>query len=298
MRTGSQQSGPTPDRPAERPGVAETLAEPLAQPLTQSLTEPLAEPVGETLGEAPAMELRGVTVRMGEATVLEDVSVELEPGRFLAVVGPNGAGKSTLIKVAIGLVAPQSGRAWSHGLPAGADPNRIGYVPQLKTFDRTFPATTLELVVSGSRRRWPGRITAPERDAALAALARVGAQHLRRRPLAKLSGGELQRAFLARALVRRPDLVLLDEPATGVDFLAEHDLYDLLESYQGETGATIVMVTHDLAAARFHADRVLVLNRRVHGYGPPATTLDDDRLRLAFGHLGHLHGLRTEASWR
>lgn len=229
----------------------------------------------------------------GEAIVLEKISFALEEGRFLAVVGPNGAGKSTLIKVALGLVTPSRGTVSLLGRTPGAVPAEIGYVPQLKTFDRTFPATTLELVVSGSRRRWPARITRAEHEMAREALQKVGALHLDRRPLSKLSGGELQRVFLARALVRRPRIVLLDEPATGVDFLAEHDLYDLLEAYQQQSGATLVMVTHDLAVARFHADRVLVVNRRVHGYGPPAQVLDDDRLRLAFGHVGHGHALRS-----
>lgn len=240
-----------------------------------------------------ALEFHDVDVVFGEAVVLEKVSFTLDDGCFLAVVGPNGAGKSTLIKVALGLVTPSRGTASLLGRTPGAVPEGIGYVPQLKTFDRTFPATTLELVVSGSRRRWPARITRSEHEMARAALQGVGALHLDRRPLAKLSGGELQRVFLARALVRRPRIVLLDEPATGVDFLAEHDLYELLESFQRQSGATIVMVTHDLAVARFHADRVLVLNRRVHGYGAPDQVLDDEGLRVAFGHVGHGHALRS-----
>ncbi len=240
---------------------------------------------------APPLHLHRVLVRLGEAIILEDVSFEIEPGCFLAVVGPNGAGKSTLVKVALGLITPQRGHAALFGTVAGASPERVGYVPQLKTFDRSFPATALELVVSGLRRSWPTRIGVAEREQARAALARVGAEHLELRQLARLSGGELQRVYLARALVRRPSLVLLDEPATGVDFLAEHDLYDLLEGYQRDTGASVAMVTHDLAAARYHADRVLVLNRRVHGFGPPDEVLCEPCLERAFGHHGHHHAL-------
>jgi zinc transport system ATP-binding protein len=239
----------------------------------------------------PALHVHHVSVRFGEATVLDDVSFDLETGAFLAIVGPNGSGKSTLVKVALGLITPQRGHAAIFGADAGNHPERIGYVPQLKTFDRTFPATSVELVTTGLRRRWPVLVRRSERERAVAALADVGAEALADRSLAKLSGGELQRVYLARALVRRPAIVLLDEPATGVDFLAEHDLYDLLERYQRETGGTVVMVTHDLAAARYHAQRVLVLNRRVHGYGLPEDVLCEPCLQEAFGHLGHHHAV-------
>jgi zinc transport system ATP-binding protein len=239
----------------------------------------------------PALHVHRVTVRFGEAEVLQDVTFDLQTGAFLAIVGPNGSGKSTLVKVVLGLIRPDQGHAALFGEDAGAHPERIGYVPQLKTFDRSFPATSVELVVTGVRRRWPVRVTKAERALALAALDDVGAGRLADRALAKLSGGELQRVYLARALVRRPAIVLLDEPATGVDFLAEHDLYDLLERYQAESGATIAMVTHDLAAARYHANRVLVINRRVHGYGLPEDVLCEPCLQEAFGHVGHPHAV-------
>lgn len=239
---------------------------------------------------ASALDLRHVTVRLGDIDILRDVSLGLPPGRLMAVIGPNGAGKSTLVKVLLGLLSPRRGSVEVFGRPPGREPTRVGYVPQLKTFDRSFPATSLELVVSGLRRSWPGRIRRDEREAACEALGRVGAERLTTRPLARLSGGELQRAFLARALVRRPELVILDEPATGVDFLAEHDLNRLLEDYQHEAGATVVMVTHDLAAARHHADDVLVLNRSVIGFGPPERALTASCLERAYGHVGHDHG--------
>ncbi len=245
------------------------------------------------MSDPPALHIHHVSVRFGEVEALQDVSFDLSKGEFLAVVGPNGAGKSTLIKVALGLIKPAKGHAALFGADAGRHPERIGYVPQLKTFDRSFPATALELVVSGLRRRWPARIKREEREKARAALAQVGAEALLSRPLAKLSGGELQRAFLARALVRKPDIVLLDEPATGVDFLAEHDLYDLLERYQTETGATIAMITHDLSAARYHASKVVVLNRRLHGFGSPQEVLCERCLKDAYGHLGHAHEVIT-----
>lgn len=228
---------------------------------------------------------------LGAVRALEDVSFELPPGESLAIIGPNGAGKSTLVKVLLGLLKPAAGRVKIFGAPVSASRQLTAYVPQLKTFDRTFPATALELVVTGIRRRWPARVSSAEAQAASVALERVGAGALAHRQLARLSGGELQRAYLARALVRRPALLFLDEPATGVDFLAGHDLHDLLEEYQRESGATVVMVTHDLSAARHHASRVLVLNRRLHGFGPPERALTRDCLEGAFGHLHHPHEL-------
>lgn len=239
----------------------------------------------------PALHYHHVDVRLGDAEILSDVTFDLPAGAFLAIVGPNGAGKSTLVKVGLGLVHTQAGHAAIFGTDAGHAPERIGYVPQLKTFERSFPATALELVVSGLRRRWPARVRPAEREQACRALAQVGADRLTDRLLSRLSGGELQRVFLARALVREPDIVFLDEPATGVDYLAEHDLYDLLDRYQSDTAGTIAMITHDLAAARHHATHVLLLNRTMHGFGPPDDVLTDDRLRETYGHAGHGHSV-------
>ena len=244
----------------------------------------------------PVVHVHDVSVRFGDAQVLDHVSFDLDEGQFLAIVGPNGAGKSTLVKVALGLLLPDRGHAALFGRDAGDVPERIGYVPQLKTFDRSFPATAVELVVTGLRRRWPARVRPAERERALVALAEVGAAALADRGLSRLSGGELQRVYLARALARQPALVLLDEPATGVDYLAEHDLSGLLERYQARSGATVVMVTHDLAAARYHASRVLLLNRHVHGFGLPDDVLCEACLQEAYGHVGHAHVPHTHAA--
>ncbi|RDI95470.1 ABC transporter ATP-binding protein [Meiothermus sp. QL-1] len=253
---------------------------------------------------APAVELERFSVRFGEFQALEEVSLEVPPGAFVAIVGPNGAGKSTLLKALLGLERGAlrdgptrvSGQVRVLGLPPGrVPPGWVGYVPQVKGFDRSFPALALEVVVSGLRRRWPFFITQKERSEAEAALAQVGALHLARRRLSRLSGGELQRVYLARSLIRRPRLLLLDEPATGVDAVGEADLYRHLEAYQAESGATILMITHDWDAARHHASRVLVLNRRVVGYGPPEEVLSPAYLGQAFGHVGHEHSLALGA---
>ncbi|GAA5334429.1 MULTISPECIES: metal ABC transporter ATP-binding protein [Thermus] len=237
-----------------------------------------------------ALEVEDLSVRLGEFWALEGVSLKVPEGAFVAIVGPNGAGKSTLLKALLGLV-PFRGRVRVLGRSlAEADPRWFGYVPQIKAFDRTFPALAVELVATGLLGRWPFRLSPSVRAEALRALERVGAEGLAERPLGRLSGGQLQRVYLARAFVRRPRLLLLDEPATGVDRAGEVDLYRYLEAYQQESGATVLMVTHDWEAAH-HASHVLVLNRRVVGFGPPERALSEECLRQAFGHLGHAHGL-------
>jgi zinc transport system ATP-binding protein len=239
----------------------------------------------------PSFDVAGLAVRFGDHRVLEAVTFEVPPGAFVAVVGPNGSGKSTLLKVCLGLVPPEAGRVRLHGQePGRVPPEWIGYVPQVKTFDRTFPALAVELVITGLRRRWPGRLDGG-RERALAALERVGVADLAFRPSGRLSGGELQRVYLARAVVRQPRLVFLDEPATGIDVVGEADMYRLLDDYRRDTGATVMMVTHDLEAASHHATDVLLLNRRQIGFGTPEAVLNEDCLRRAFGHLGHEHAM-------
>ncbi len=168
-------------------------------------------------------------------------------------------------------------------------------MPQLKTLDRSFPALSCEVVLSGSLRRWPFDTSRAQHRLAADALAQVGAAHLAHRPFSVLSGGELQRVYLARALVRQPRLVLLDEPAAGIDRPGEEDMHHVLEAYRRASGATVVMVTHDWGAAFHHASRVLILNQRCIAYGPPREALTDANLRLAFGHSGHAHAMSWEA---
>ena len=244
------------------------------------------------VGPSPALQLSDLSVHFGDFTALERVSFSLPTGAFMALVGPNGAGKSTLIRALLGLVAPSSGSVTVLGAQPGTQPENIGYVPQIKTFDRSFPAVALELVLTGLRRSWPGLHRGPQREQALAALESVGAGHLASHAVGRLSGGQLQRVYLARAIVRRPKLILLDEPATGIDTLGEKDLYSLLERYRLDTGATLVMITHDWDVARYHASFVVVLNRTLFGCGHPGTALCDDCLARAYGHGGHSHAVR------
>lgn len=241
---------------------------------------------------APAVSVSDLTVRFGDHRVLDDITFEAHQGDFVAVVGPNGAGKTTLLKVLLGLASPDNGIARIFGKPPReSDPGVVGYVPQIKTLDRSFPAQSIELVVSGLYEHWPFSLSEEDRERALDALRHVDAEDLAERALSRLSGGELQRVYLARSLIRTPRVVILDEPATGIDVVGSTDLYELLDDYQETHRATVLMVTHDWNAAYHHATHVLLLDGRQVGYGPPETALKEECLREAFGHIGHAHAM-------
>ena len=240
----------------------------------------------------PAVKIEGLCVQFGDHRALDDLTLEIPEGSFVAVVGPNGAGKTTFLKALLGLIPPSAGHIHIFSRPSAAVPAQwIGYVPQIKTMDRRFPALAIELVLTGLNRQWPWR-TAAGREQSMRAMDQVGASHLAGRSLGRLSGGELQRVCLARAIVRRPRLVMLDEPATGIDAVGEADMYRTLETYQKESGATFIMITHDWHTATHHADHVLLLNRKQISFGPPAIALAEDNLRRAYGHIGHEHRLK------
>ncbi|MGD9488060.1 MAG: metal ABC transporter ATP-binding protein [Calditrichaceae bacterium] len=227
---------------------------------------------------------------MSNLAILEEINLTVRADEFIAIIGPNGAGKSTFLKVLLGIIPVASGSIRLFGNSVqDISPEWIGYVPQIKTMDRNFPSMSIELVMTGLNQRWPWRYKSKKSALAIDALERVGASHLAYRPLNKLSGGELQRVFLARSLAREPKLIMLDEPATGIDVTGEADLYRVLDNYQKESKCTILMITHDWEAVQHHVSHVMILNRKLVGYGPPEKALTEECLRRAFGHIGHEH---------
>jgi zinc transport system ATP-binding protein len=202
----------------------------------------------------PLVEAQGITLRIGRSELLCAVDVEIHPHEVVSLIGPNGAGKTTLIRVLLGLLAPSAGRVWRQpGLV-------IGYVPQRMRLDPVLPLTVRRFLTIGRRR---SEITS--------VLAAVGARHLERASMHELSGGELQRVVLARALVRDPGLLILDEPAQGVDFNGQLELYQLIERIRDERGCGILLVSHDLHVVMGATDRVVCLNRHVCCSGAPDT---------------------------
>jgi zinc transport system ATP-binding protein len=217
---------------------------------------------------APLIAARNVTLRYGKRTVLHDVSVRIGAGEIVTIVGPNGSGKSSFLRALIGALAPASGEVTRKpGL-------RIGYVPQRLFIDPALPITVARFL------SLPRRIGAARARDALAA---AGAPDIAGQQMADLSGGQFQRVLLARALLDRPDLLLLDEATQGLDQPGAAALYRRIEEVRRELGCAIVMVSHDLHVVMAASDRVLCMNGHICCEGAPAAVASAPEYRALFG---------------
>ncbi|MEK6710515.1 MAG: metal ABC transporter ATP-binding protein [Nitrospinota bacterium] len=202
----------------------------------------------------PLVEARGVGLRLGGQPILSHVDIEVRPGEIVSLIGPNGAGKTTLIRVLLGLLAPGEGSVRRRpGLV-------VGYLPQRVTVDPVLPLTVRRLL--NLTRRAPG-------GEAARALEEAGAAYLMDRSVHALSGGEMQRVLLARALLRGPDLMVLDEPVQNVDVTGQIEMYGLIARIRERRGCGILLVSHDLHVVMASTDRVVCLNRHVCCHGRP-----------------------------
>ena len=233
---------------------------------------------------------RGIVVRFGDRTVLDHVDLAVSPGEIVTLVGPNGAGKSTLVRVILGLLKPDAGDVER---PRGL---HIGYAPQRLAVDPVLPLTVRRFLTLG--------VKAP-RERLQAVLDEVGAGALMESAVQNLSGGELQRVVLARALLRDPELLVLDEPAQGVDVTGQADLYALIGRLRDERGCAVLMVSHDLHLVMAATDRVVCLNHHVCCSGHPEAVSSDpaylelfpqaaDALAVYTHHHDHRHDRRLE----
>ena len=232
-----------------------------------------------------AIVFNGVCAGYFGRDVLDEVSFEVERGDFIGIIGPNGSGKSTLLKTILGLHPIQCGAAAVlDSEPSKVDRRRIGYVPQVESANWSFPVTVFDAVLMGRYGKL-GLFRPPasaDRDAAMRALENVGMADRARSQIGQLSGGQQQRVFVARALVQEPELMLLDEPISGVDAASQHDIFALLEE-RNRAGMTVVATTHDLSCVATWFDKVLCLNHRVIAYGPPSLVLNQETLSATFG---------------
>lgn len=233
-------------------------------------------PGAGSTGVDPLVATEGIGLVSDARRVLEDVTIEARPGEMLGIVGPSGAGKTTLLRLLSGTIRPTSGSVRRRpGL-------RLGYVPQLETVDWKFPVTVGECVVMGRPGRGWGRRDRGARAALSAVLARLGLDGLADRHIGALSGGQRQRVFIARALLGEPDLLLLDEPTSGVDVALRHELLHLLAELCGQ-GMAAVLTTHDLNGVAGHLPRLGLLNRRLVACGPPTEVLGPANLEETYG---------------
>ncbi|MCX4026731.1 zinc ABC transporter ATP-binding protein ZnuC [Endozoicomonas sp. SM1973] len=231
--------------------------------------------------------LTNIDVSFQQRQILQGVNLTLHQGEIVTLIGPNGAGKTTLVKLVLGLVDPGSGERFQlHNL-------RIGYMPQRLHIEPTFPLTVERFLALA------GRYSTKE---ITAVLERVGVLRLQKSPVQKVSGGEMQRILLARGLLRKPQLMVLDEPVQGVDINGQKELYQLIKSIRNETGCGVLMVSHDLHLVMAATDRVVCLNRHICCSGSPSQISSHPEYLALFGepekelavythHHDHKHGV-------
>lgn len=232
----------------------------------------------------PGIEIADLTVAYHRKPVLWEISLEIPQGALVGIVGPNGAGKSTLMKAMVGLVPQVSGQIRILGGSLAQNRHRIAYVPQRESVDWDFPASVLDVVMMGLYREtgwfWPLR--AEHRKRALDALEQVGIADLATRQISQLSGGQQQRTFLARALVQKADLFMLDEPFAAVDAATEQSIVDLLRHLQSQ-GKTVLVVHHDLHTVPHYFNYVLLINVRAVAWGRTSETFTPENLKRTYG---------------
>jgi zinc transport system ATP-binding protein len=241
------------------------------------LAAPEAAPVIRPPAGRALIEAHDVRFGYDRESVLDDVSLSVAPGEFVALVGPNGSGKSTLLRILLGSLKPERGSVRIFGTdPEAFDQRwRLGYVPQRPTLASEVPATVEEIVTSGrlSRRGWWRPLTSSDREAVAHAIESVGLTGLATRPVTTLSGGQQQRAFIARAFASEPELLVLDEPVAGVDAESQRRFSDSLTHLIREHEAGVLLVSHELSAVAGIVDRVIVLKGSVLFDGTPAALM-------------------------
>ena len=233
--------------------------------------------------DQPILDVRKISARYNGRFALEDITFHLHAGERVAVVGPNGAGKSTLFKVVAGVLQPSSGEVNIYGsMPRGHV--CIAYIPQRSQVDWNFPVNVADVVMMGRIAKlgplgWPKK-----RDWNLVhqALETVNLTDLAKRQIGELSGGQQQRMFIARALAQEAELMLMDEPLSGLDTPSQEGILALLDDLKGQS-VTVMVATHDLEQAAQHFDRIMLLNRRLIGLGTAEDVLQTEKLVQAYG---------------
>lgn len=217
------------------------------------------------------------------------VSLNIDEGEILAIMGPNGSGKTTLMKILMGLIVPQEGTVSIYGTDAMKDPiaaqRLIGYVPQKEHISSTLPIRVRDVVLMGRLARRGVLRSAGKKDVktAIKSLEDVGLSHLWNKSFSSLSGGQQQRVLLARALAVEPKLLMLDEPFSGMDVPSQGDVVEIIEDLARKSGVTTAIIVHDINLLIHIADKILLLNREVVGFGDPFQVLSRENLVSTYG---------------
>lgn len=228
--------------------------------------------------------IRDLTVAYGSKVVLKGVQADIRRGQVIGVIGPNGGGKSTLLKAILGLAPVVSGSVTLFGRPASQMKSRIAFVPQREAVDWDFPVTVRDVVLMGRypRSRWRRLASGEDVRVAQEMLERVGMAEFRDRQIGQLSGGQQQRVFIARALAQEADVLLLDEPMTGIDSATQEVVLDVIEQ-QRRDGKIVLIATHDLVSASCACDCLCCVNERMVSYGPVDETYTPENLAQTYG---------------
>jgi ABC-type Mn2+/Zn2+ transport system ATPase subunit len=230
------------------------------------------------------IDIQDVTVLYGNNPALDGVSLSIPSGHQVAVVGPNGAGKSTLFKLLVGLVKPAAGKVQIHSRPLGGELDCVAYVPQREEVDLRFPITVQEVIMMGRYMHY-GPLKKPsknDRDAVQSAMEQLGINKLAKSSLNELSGGQLQRVFLARAVAQEPHILLMDEPFNGIDISTQEATFEILSSLRSRN-VTVMVSTHDLNMAATKFESIILINHRIISFGDPSTVMTRNNLAQAFG---------------
>ncbi|MGB3828407.1 MAG: metal ABC transporter ATP-binding protein [Ornithinimicrobium sp.] len=230
----------------------------------------------EALGPGDLVRVDDVTFGYDRETVLEDITLRIHERDFVGVVGPSGSGKTTLLRLLLGTATPHTGTVVRRPDLA------IAYVPQLETVNWNFPVSVTECVLMARSGRVLPWTTRAERADVGRVLERLGIGHLAKRHIRELSGGQQQRMFIARALLRRPKLLLMDEPTSGVDVTSRHDMLHLLGELNAE-GVAIMLTTHDLNGVAAHLPQLVALHRHVIAHGSPHDVINGPVMEATFG---------------
>ena len=219
----------------------------------------------------PPINVENLTVWYGANLALSNINIKINPGEFLGLIGPNGGGKSTLLKTILGLIKPFSGEVSIFGYQPGKIKSLIGYIPQIISLNRNFPASVKDVVLMA---KLPGKLipfhryTKKDKEEVNSLLNKLGIYHIKDKQISQISGGEFQKTLIARALATEPSILILDEPSASIDAKSKNQIYELLNELKGDK--TIILVTHELSKIFYYTTTIACLNKTLVYYGEPA----------------------------